>query len=107
MDANTVTPARAARPVPRSEIEQWLVARIADIRGMNPENVRPDVAFAKYGLDSASAVALCGDLSDWLGRDLDPSVLYDFPSAAALAEHLAGAGEASGPAQDRAPGATA
>jgi acyl carrier protein len=35
------------------------------------------------------AIGLTGDLEDWLGTRLDPTLLYDYPTVAALAKHLA------------------
>ncbi len=32
---------------------------------------------------------MTGDLEDWLGCELDPTLLYDYPTIDALAWHLA------------------
>jgi hypothetical protein len=45
-------------------------------------------------MDSMTAVLLAGDLETHLGRTLPPTLMYDHPSIAALAAHLAdGTGE--------------
>jgi hypothetical protein len=36
------------------------------------------------------AVALSGKLEEWLGRRLSPTLIYNYPTIAALANHLAG-----------------
>jgi acyl carrier protein len=42
------------------------------------------------GVSSRQAVMLSGDLEDWLGRELDPSLLWDRPNIAELSAWLAG-----------------
>ena len=46
--------------------------------------------FAGFGLGSLQAVGLAGDLEDWLGRPLSPTLVYEHPTIEALARHLAG-----------------
>ena len=68
------------------EIQDWLVAYL--IEEMKKDKVEVDVPFDQYGLESSEAVILTGDLSDWLQYDLDPTLLYDYPTIEALAKHL-------------------
>jgi acyl-CoA synthetase (AMP-forming)/AMP-acid ligase II len=41
-----------------------------------------------YGLDSSAAVGLTGDLEDWLETEIDPTLLYDYPTVEAIVKHL-------------------
>src|SRR5207249_2733002 len=43
-----------------------------------------------FGLGSLQAVGLAGDLQEWLGRPLSPTLVYEYPTIEALAQHLAG-----------------
>jgi acyl carrier protein len=70
-------------------IQDWLASHISDLLSLPVEEVPADVPFDRYGLDSAAAVGMIGDLGDWLGRTLDPSLPYDYPTAEKLADHLA------------------
>ena len=45
--------------------------------------------FATMGLDSKEAVSITGELQDWLGRALEPTLLFDYPNIDSLAVHLA------------------
>src|SRR5207249_4393273 len=58
---------------------------------LNVQPSRIDVRepLAHYGLDSVQAVSMAGELEDWLGRSLSPTLAYDYPSIHALAQHLA------------------
>lgn len=71
------------------EIEDWLVDYLVRLLKLEAHEVRTDVRFESFGLDSAATVGLTGDLSDWLQMDVDPSLAYDHPTVAALAKHLA------------------
>jgi acyl carrier protein len=56
--------------------------------------VSADVPFSAYGMSSADVIGLAGELEEWLAKKLSPTLLYEFPTAAMLARHLAGEGEA-------------
>ena len=71
-----------------SEIQDWIVSYIAELLEVEPELVDPTISFDRYGLDSSAAYALTGDLEDWLGREIDPTAIYDYPTVEALSEHL-------------------
>jgi amino acid adenylation domain-containing protein len=78
-------------PVSRSapEIQAWLVNQIAQLVGEAPEAIDPKESFDTFGLSSREAVMLSGDLEDWLGRDLSPTLIYEYPTIEKLAEFLA------------------
>ena len=71
-----------------AEIQTWLVSYLAELLEIEPDEVDVTIPFDRYGLDSSAAVELSGDLEDWLGRELDPTLLYDYPTVEALAKHL-------------------
>ncbi|WP_431825893.1 beta-ketoacyl synthase N-terminal-like domain-containing protein [Burkholderia sp. F1] len=91
-------PATAARGT--QELVQWFVEHVARLSGTAAGNLDPDAPFSAYGLDSRDAIMLSGELQDWLGQPVSPTVVYDFPSISLLARHLSGAGNAS---SDKAP----
>ncbi|NJM96239.1 MAG: acyl carrier protein [Phormidesmis sp. RL_2_1] len=70
------------------EIQAWMVSYLADLLDMEPEEVETDVPFDSYGLDSSSAVGMTGELEEWLGAEVDPTFIYDYPTVKALAQHL-------------------
>jgi acyl transferase domain-containing protein len=63
--------------------------------------IEPDVGFFQMGMDSLMAMQLQQSLGSTLGCELPSTVLFDFPTVAALADHLAEitavAPEATGP----------
>jgi acyl transferase domain-containing protein/acyl carrier protein len=74
----------------REAIQDWLIAHISAELSLEPATVDVHEPLASYGMDSVAAVGLSGDLEEWLGRELAPTLLYDYPTIVALASHLAG-----------------
>ncbi|MEO0374844.1 MAG: beta-ketoacyl synthase N-terminal-like domain-containing protein, partial [Cyanobacteria bacterium P01_A01_bin.17] len=79
-------------PLPTSAmaeaIQDWLKNNIAQRLGIQAADIDPRQPFSESGLDSMAAVQLTGELQDWLGRSLSPTLVYDYPSIAALAHYL-------------------
>ena len=73
------------------EVEAWLVERLKGVAGATSE-VDVEAPFDTLGVDSAEAVAIVGDLELLIGRDLDATLIYSYPTIVALAEHLSDAG---------------
>ena len=94
----TAAPAAAAVPsvagLDRSQLTDvvldWLRARLAQVLECNPDQIGDEEPFARWGLDSAVAVTLTGELAAWLQVELDPTVFWEYAHPLALAEHLAG-----------------
>lgn len=72
-----------------NQIQSWLVEQLASKLGLSVNEIDIGEPFANYGLDSLQAVRLSADLEDWLGVKLAPTVAYDYPTIASLAEYLA------------------
>jgi acyl carrier protein len=76
-------PARSAM-----EIQAWIVDYLAQLLEVDPSDVDVSIPFDRYGLDSAAAVGLTGELEDWLGQEMDPTLLYDYPTIESLVQYL-------------------
>jgi acyl carrier protein len=70
-------------------IRAWLVNALAKLADIAPQDVDPSQTFVQYGLDSMQAARFSGGLEDWLGHELPPSLVYDYPTIETLARHLA------------------
>ncbi len=71
------------------EIQDWLIAHIAELLNVAPGTVDIREPFASYGLSSLDLVSLSGDLEEALGRRLSPTLAYDYPNILTLARYLA------------------
>jgi acyl carrier protein len=69
-------------------IAAWLVSKITEHLKISNNEIDIREPFSVYGLDSISIVNLSGQLENWLGCRVSPTVLYDYPTIEALAQHL-------------------
>lgn len=72
-----------------SEIQEWMICYLANLLEINPNEIDITVSFDRYGLDSSAAVGMTGDLEDWIGFEVDPTLVYDYPTIETLAQYLA------------------
>jgi acyl carrier protein len=70
-------------------IEEWLMRRIAKELKVGADKIDVHKPFARYGMSSLTAVTISGDLEQWLKTELSPTLLWDYPTIASLAKHLA------------------
>ncbi|MGH9361763.1 MAG: beta-ketoacyl synthase N-terminal-like domain-containing protein, partial [Thermoanaerobaculia bacterium] len=92
----------AGEPESAETLSAWLVERLAAELHLDTRQIDIQAPFAQLGLDSARLVGLSGELEARLGRRLDPTLLYEHPTIAALARHLAGGKESEGLGEERA-----
>jgi acyl transferase domain-containing protein/acyl-CoA synthetase (AMP-forming)/AMP-acid ligase II/acyl carrier protein len=71
-------------------IETWIIEQIAQLIGRSAASIRRDEKFSDLGMDSRAASALVGYLEEKLepANDLPVSIIWEFPTAAALADHI-------------------
>ncbi len=82
-------PSTATKDDKVKAIEQWLVRHLAQNLGIAESQVDVRAPFISFGLDSAQAVGLAGDLEDFVGRSLPPTLIWDYPTIEELARYLA------------------
>jgi len=73
-----------------SQIEAWLCRTLSTRLNIATESVDVTAPLASFGLSSVRIVELSGELAEWLGKDISPTLLYDYPSIEAISQHLAG-----------------
>lgn len=76
-------------PMGAAAIEQWLIAHIASLAKQDTDEIDVNQPFSHYALDSVATVGLTADLEDLLDIPLQPTLLWDYPTIASLARHLA------------------
>ena len=77
------------KTVTAEEIQDWMVAYLARSLEVSPNTIDTTVPFDSLALDSMTAISMTGDLEQWLGRSVDPTVVYDYPTIEEFAAHLA------------------
>ena len=71
------------------DIESWLTQYLADLLEVPEEAIDPTANFQELGLDSSLAISLTGDLEEWLGRRVNPTLLYNYTTIESLSCGLA------------------
>jgi len=71
------------------EIITWCRTYIANLLDVPATTIDPDAPVDDFGFDSSAAVALVLDLETKLGRELDPSILFEHQTLRALANAVA------------------
>ncbi|HEY9801605.1 MAG TPA: type I polyketide synthase [Leptolyngbyaceae cyanobacterium] len=68
-------------------IEDWLISKICE-QLPSAEEIDTQQPLFNYGLSSLAAVSISGELQEWLGREVSPTLLYDYPTIESLARYL-------------------
>ncbi|MER5209651.1 acyltransferase domain-containing protein [Streptomyces sp. NPDC002838] len=76
------------RAADEAALRRLIVERVAAWNAMAPESVPMDRPLADLGMSSRDAVALAGELSHALGRELPPTLLWETPTGDALVARL-------------------
>jgi acyl carrier protein len=66
------------------DLRAWLTDRVAFYLEVPASTVSPDVKLVEYGLESVYALALCGDVEDEFGIEVEPTLAWDYPTVEAL-----------------------
>ena len=91
-----MTPEARAR-----QLRAWIVTALGDACGLAPTQVDPRGRFGQHGLDSLRAIRMISGLAERIGRPLSPTLAWEYPTAEALADHLAGVQVAGARVADR------
>jgi len=72
-----------------SAICDWCIANLKQTVDDPSIAISPDATFTQMGLDSATAAYFVVELEEWLGHELDPEIVFDYPTIADLAHYIA------------------
>jgi acyl transferase domain-containing protein len=78
------------------QIEDWLLERVAEASGRDLAGIRADERFTQYGLDSLALTGIIARAAAAVGKPVEPTAAWRYPTPAELAGHLAGIASASG-----------
>ena len=81
-------PGTPAGEINLADIRKWLTDYLAYLVGEPADSIDAARSFDRYGIDSAAAVSLVGDLEQWMGLELDPTIVYDYPNIDQLSDYL-------------------
>ncbi|MEM8640790.1 MAG: beta-ketoacyl synthase N-terminal-like domain-containing protein [Cyanobacteria bacterium P01_G01_bin.54] len=79
-----------SQPTSAEAIATLIEAKLAQRLGLTPAAIDRTQSFVYHGLTSREAVELLGELETELERTFAPTILWDYPTLASLARHMAG-----------------
>jgi acyl carrier protein len=75
-----------ANPIHR-QVLRWLTSRLAFHLDV-PAHIDPTVPLAEMGVDSVRALSLVGDVEAQFGIDVDPTMIFDYPTLSDITEYV-------------------
>lgn len=83
----------------QEEIRDWMISYLAKKLRVDRNTIDVDTQFIDYGLDSVDSMKIVGELEDYLGFELSPSLPYEYPTIETLTAALADAAKLQGARQ--------
>ncbi|WP_392535316.1 acyl carrier protein [Nostoc sp. C117] len=71
------------------EIQEWIISWLSKELKIEADELDIEEPFVNFNLSSRQTIILTGDLEDWLGFSIEPSVAWEYPTINKLAEFLA------------------
>jgi acyl transferase domain-containing protein len=72
----------------KEDIQDWLIGKIVKLTQLKEHEISVEDSFAKFGIDSANAIALTKELEYFLDVQLSPTLIWNYPSIDALSAYL-------------------
>lgn len=86
INSNTYT--NQSSLITEEQIQAWLISHLSLELKISANEIDIHESFAYYGMDSAIAVNTVGQLMDWLGFELEPTLLWEYSNIESLTKHL-------------------
>jgi len=83
-----------------SDIRDWCIAYLTRTLDNPSIAIGPEARFTELGLDSATSAYFIVELEEWLGAELEPELVFEYPTIAELAHHIAHRQDGRGGAGD-------
>ncbi|WP_062054967.1 hybrid non-ribosomal peptide synthetase/type I polyketide synthase, partial [Aquimarina longa] len=74
--------------VSNNEITKWLQQAISQELNTGIENIGIDTSFAELGMSSFQGIRLSGLLSDYLEKEISPTLIYSYPTISKLVTYI-------------------
>ena len=72
----------------RDGLENWLRERVSAYLKLDSSEIDCDLPLSHYGMDSMLSLKLIGDISNLTKREVEPTLLWEFPTVSALVARI-------------------
>lgn len=79
---------KTEKPSSVEDIQNWLLEQFAQQLDLEPDDIDVDEPFDNYELDSSKTLVLLGRLEKWLGKELNPVLVFNYPTITELSQRL-------------------
>lgn len=69
-------------------VQEWLLTRISEQLGIEPDDIDVQTPLDSYGLSSAQAMSIISDGEKLLGCEISPLLLWHYPTIESLSHRL-------------------
>jgi acyl carrier protein len=70
------------------QILRWLTNQLASYLEVSATTINPMVPLAEMGVDSVHAISLVGDVEMHFDIDVDPTMIFDYPTLSRIADFI-------------------
>lgn len=84
------------------EFETWLRDRIVELSSIESrDEIRFDEPLSSHSMSSPELIMLTGEISEQLGRQISPTIVFRYPTLRLLVQYLTTPGDDHRPASSR------
>jgi acyl carrier protein len=83
-----VVPVARRLHTPDRTVLKWLATTVASYLELPATAIDPMVPLAEMGVDSVHAVSLVGDVEMHFDIDVDPTMIFDYPTLSHIADYI-------------------
>jgi acyl carrier protein len=69
-------------------IQRWLTNRLGSYLAIPEHSIDPQLPLAEMGVDSVHAISLVGDVEAHYDIDVEPTLVFDYPTLSHIAEFI-------------------
>jgi acyl carrier protein len=79
----------STQPLTAAAIQEWMLTHLAEHTDYELDEIDPTVTFDNFGLDSVTAMVMVTEVEKFLGFEVSPMVLWQYPTLETLSARLA------------------
>lgn len=72
----------------KDSITFWLKEQFGRESNLAPNQIKSKDSIARFGIDSIVLVTIAVDLEEFLGKEIDPTIFYEFDTIEALSTYI-------------------
>lgn len=72
----------------KENIIVWLKEQMSRESEVSPDQIKSTDSIARFGIDSVVLVTIAVDLEAYIGREIDPTIFYEFDTIEELSTYI-------------------